>query len=307
MRKRTCLALIGIVFVALTGLAPATPETGPAEFAGEFVWSIDDPAFGGLSGLEVTADGSAFTAISDHGSVVAGHFLRRGGRITGLRDLSLGPLKNRRGGALSEPLSDSEGLAIRPDGRLFVSFERVHRVWSYATPGGAAQGMPQHVDFRAMQSNSSLEALAVTPDGTLYTMPEKSGRADWPFPVYRFRDGAWTQPFTLPRRGDFLAVGADFGPDGKLYLLERDFRGVFGFRSRVRRFTVTDRGLTGEEVLLSTPTGRFDNLEGIAVWRDAAGAIRLTMISDDNFMVFQKTEFVEFRLPEGLDSVSRGR
>jgi hypothetical protein len=48
--------------------------------------------------------------------------------------------------------------------------------------------------------------------------------------------------------------------------------------------------------LLETATGTYDNLEGLAVWRDDAGAIRLTMISDDNFKSFQVTQFVEYRV-----------
>src|SRR5690606_34680041 len=98
------------------------------------------------------------------------------------------------------------------------------------------------------------------------------------FPVFRFRNGAWDQPFTLPRRGGFLPVGADIGPDGRFYLLERELSSIFGFKSRVRRFDLSETGLTGEVTLLETASGTHDNLEGLAVWRDGAGAIRLTMI-----------------------------
>ena len=38
-------------------------------------------------------------------------------------------------------------------------------------------------------------------------------------------------------------------------------------------------------------------LEGISVWRDAQGYIRLTMIPDDNFYFFLGTDIVEYRLP----------
>ena len=96
---------------------------------------------------------------------------------------------------------------------------------------------------------------------------------------------------------EFLPVGADFGPDGALYLLERDFTG-FGFRSRVRRFDITGpaRGGAGE-ILLQSRARQFDNLEGLSVWRDEAGRIRLTMVSDDNFLFVQRTELVEYVLP----------
>ena len=52
----------------------------------------------------------------------------------------------------------------------------------------------------------------------------------------------------------------------------------------------------GVEVLLTTVTGTHDNLEGLTVWKDAAG-LRATMISDDNFRFFQQTQIVDYRLP----------
>ena len=83
------------------------------------------------------------------------------------------------------------------------------------------------------------------------------------------------------------------GPDGRLYVLERDFTGL-GFRSRLRRLNIDG---SGEEILLTTATGTHDNLEGLDVWADAEG-LRATMISDDNRYFFQETQFVDYRLPD---------
>ncbi len=146
-----------------------------------------------------------------------------------------------------------------------------------------------------MQNNSGLEALAIDTAGDLYAIPERSGTEARPFPVYRFRDGAWSQPFAIPRRPPHLPVAADFGPDGRLYLLERHFAGL-AFQSRVRVFTLEDDQIVQEQTLIDTLPGQHDNLEGMAVWQDAAGRIRLTMISDDNFNFFQRTEIVEYAL-----------
>ena len=63
-----------------------------------------------------------------------------------------------------------------------------------------------------------------------------------------------------------------------------------------RPFFDGDRVATEEELFASLP-GVYDNLEGIAVWRDDAGGLHLTMISDDNFIFFQRTEIVEYDLP----------
>lgn len=92
-------------------------------------------------------------------------------------------------------------------------------------------------------------------------------------------------------------MGADFGPDGRLYLLESGFNGL-GFRSLVRRFDVDEAGAHNETEFLRSGLGVHDNLERLAVWRDPQGRIRLTMISEDNFRFFQRTEIVEYVVVE---------
>jgi uncharacterized integral membrane protein (TIGR00697 family) len=150
-----------------------------------------------------------------------------------------------------------------------------------------------------MQTNSSLEALAIGPDGALYAMPERSGLAMRPFPVYRLQNGVWDQPFGIPRSGPYLLSGADIGPDGRLYVLKRDFIGV-GFRNRAQRF---DLDGTSEEILLETRVPTHENLEGISARQDGQG-LRMTLIYDGNFRTFQRTEIVEYWL---TDYVADGR
>jgi hypothetical protein len=98
--------------------------------------------------------------------------------------------------------------------------------------------------------------------------------------------------------GAFLPVGADLGPDGRLYLLERRFHGLGGFASRLRRVVLQEGGVARGETLFQTRPGQFGNLEGLAIWRDGAGALRATLISDDNFLPVLGTELVEVRLPD---------
>ena len=116
----------------------------------------------------------------------------------------------------------------------------------------------------------------------------------------------WSVPFTIPRIGSFLPVGADFGPDGRFYVLERAIW-VFGFRSRVRSWQIEHGRPTRAKTVLLTYSGKHDNLEGLSVWRDDQGDIRLTMISDDNFKFFQRTELVEYVLKDPLASSPASR
>ncbi len=206
-------------------------------------------------------------------------------------------LKGEGEAPLKEGRGDSEGIAQAPDGTIYVSFEGVARILAYDRIDGPARNLPRPKAFRKMPNNASLEALAVDAKGRLYTLPEGTVETEGPFPVYRYADGAWSRFGTLPRMGEFLPVGADFGPDGRFYLLERRFLGLAGFASRVRAFTPGAKGFGAGEVILESRPGLHDNLEGLAVWRDGQGAIRLTMVSDDNFEFFLRNEIVEYVLP----------
>lgn len=285
-----------LIPAALCSLAvPVSAEDGAARFLGSHAWQEDSPDFGGLSGIDLADDGSSFTAITDRGHLLRGRILRDGEDITGVALDSMVEQTDTTGRPLPPDLRDSEGLALLPDGTLCISYEGLARILCTAPGDTAPRRIPDHPRFAALQINSGLEALAVDPLGRLYTLPERSGALDRPFPVWRWDGTSWDSPFAIPRSEGFLPVGADFGPDGRFYLLERSFNGI-GFRSRVRSFDVTGDRLSDARTLLDTIVLRHDNLEGIAVWRDDAGRIRLTMVSDDNFRRFQRSEIVDYVL-----------
>ena len=291
MSRRPVVALI---LAILANAAAAEPR---AEHLGSWTWETGVPGLYGFSAIELSEDGEQFTVMGDGGQIVRGRIHRSGGVIDGLRQWEFTSLRGTTGGPMERPFRDSEGLAIAADGTAYVSFEWMHRVWSYPDLDGPARPLSLHRDFGRFPGNAGLEALAVEAAGTLYALPERSGGLAEPFPVYRYRDGAWDIPFRIERRGEFLPVGADFGPDGLFYLLERRFLGIFGLQSRVRRFAIEDDVIGQEQTLFETGPWTHDNLEGIAVWRDTDGFIRITMISDDNGRApLQRTEFVEYRV-----------
>lgn len=198
--------------------------------------------------------------------------------------------------------ADTEGLAIAPDGTRYVTLEIVPRLleWRAGRPYPASLPLPR--EFNEIKGNAGLEALAIDEGGALWTLPEG---ADWSgdYTLWRGEGGDWARAGTIPGGGrlpllGYRAVGLDFDDRGRLYLLERRLSLRLGFQSRVRRIAIEDGRIAGVETLLETPPRERDNLEGIAAWRDADGRLRLTLVSDDNYRWFQRTEFVDYAVPD---------
>ncbi len=268
----------------------------PATYIGSFVWQVDSPAFGGFSALDLSEDGRAYVAISDRGQVLAGRLDRDGtGVVTTASILLQDWVRNAHGQRLLGKFADAEGVARDRFGGIWVSFEGEARVAHYPAIGGPEIALPSPREFAAFPGNQGPEALAIDAAGVIYAIPERAMLRNRAFPVYRLQQGRWTRPFAIAAVGNWLPVSADFGPDGRLYVLYRDFLGLRGFLSRVVRYDLSGIDPGAGEVLLETAAGVHDNLEGLAVWRDGQG-LRLTMISDDNFSILQQSELVEYRL-----------
>lgn len=264
-----------------------------ARFLSSYHWTKERDGFGGYSGISLTPNGAGFIIVSDRAHLIEGTIFRHGDRIIGVRSAEMAALNIPDDLFLDPSVQDTEGLAKDNQGRLYISVESTNRVLCRNITG-VWTALPDHPGLRALPHNQGLEALAIDGDGTLFALPEFSESLQVPFPVFRYRQGSgWDVPMSISRNEGFLPVGADVGPDGKLYVLERGFSG-FGFSSRVRRFDFLNGYSFDGETLLTTKPRRHDNLEGLSVWAATDGTLRLTMISDDNFFFLQKTEIVEY-------------
>lgn len=306
MRRGPAIALTaGILAIGIVGTVAFLASTaiasgGKARLSGTYEWALDRPWFGGFSGIEVSGDGASAILLTDRAVRVDVRIDRRDGVIRALRAPRPAELRDPDGRKLrlveQDPppsLRDAEGAALLPDGQLCVSFEAVDRVQCYAGPDSAATALPDLPPTMTRALNRGVEALAADAQGRLYAIPEGLPATRAPIPVYRLDGGRWQQVMTIRDRFRFHPVGADIDGDD-LYLLLRNFAGI-GFASRLIRISIPDGT---SEVLLSTGPGRHDNLEGLSVWRNARGELVATMVSDDNFNWFQRTEIVEYILPE---------
>lgn len=279
---------------SLCALALTALPAGAGEFLGSHSWSPGWDGSGGYSALWLDTEGTGFVTLSDRGTWVTGTLARDpAGVVAGIEVTGRGPLLRSDGTEMQKGEGDSESIAI-VDGIAYVAFEGAHRVMRYPSLDGTPQWIPQLEAFGALTGNRGIEALAADAEGRLYAIPERlPGRRTATFPVWRSEGEIWRQPFALTRDAFYLVTGADIGPDGRLYVLERAFLAI-GFRSRLRSMAVdgSEPRLEFESALRA-----HDNLEGLAVWRDADDRLRATMISDDNQRPWlQRTEFVDYVL-----------
>ena len=234
-------------------------------------------------------------ALSDRGFLTEARVLRdQRGRLTGAERIRNVPLRNAGGDRLTGGGGDSEGLDWDGGDSLTISFEgRQSRVMRYTLGGRPLDELPRDPSWTSMHANERLEAMAIDAEGVVHVIAEAPSSQG--FAVQALDGAGWSVRGYLPNDGSFRPVGADFGPDGALYVLERKNRLAF-FASRISRVTFGAR--FRHRVLLETIYGTMDNHEGLCVTRDRRDRLWATTISDDNQNAFQRTELAEFRLPD---------
>lgn len=291
---RQSLALI----LAVLAAAPVTAAPR-AEVVGHFDWVEQLDGFGGVSGIDLSADGLEFRIVTDTGMTLDGRFKRGAdGAVTATVPGRWVLLLGEDPHPLAESVRDAEAISVQADGSFYVAFERNARVEWYQGPDTVAKLRDEGLDLSDQTFNRSFEALAEGPDGAVYVLPEVPPSWGGPYPVQVLRDGRWTMPFSIPSGETWMAVGADFGPDGRLYLLERDYWGLIGFKTRVRRITLSDETIAADDVLFETRAGDYGDFEGIAVWSAGPQDIRLTLVSDSNFLPGVSTEILDLRVSD---------
>jgi hypothetical protein len=277
-------------------VAMTAPEGAAVRVLSAHVLSADTSAFGGLSAVLAEPDGSGVLLLSDRGALFAASLLRQDGLIVGFGDAGSWTLRDTVGEALLSAEQDSEGLARLGEG-FAVSFEGDHRIWRYGEDWRRARSVLPPDGIEALGINSGIEALAAMPDGTLLAIPERSGALERPFPVWRLRRGAeaW-ETGRWPRRPPFLVTGADIGPDGRLYVLERDFAWLGGWAMRLSRADLADWPDLRPETLVEWRRDGIDNMEGVSLWQADDGTVRALLVSDNNFHLLQRSLLIELAI-----------
>jgi hypothetical protein len=297
---------------------PGKTRFGALEFRGGLALTASFEPFGGISAIRMEPDGSRFLAVTDRGSWLRGRIVYRDGRPDGVADIEMAPIL----GADGKPLADKgwydvESLTER-DGLIYLGIERVQKIvrFDFKRDGFQARGetVAAPADFATLSSNKGLECLTAAPKqsplaGKLITVSERSLDAAGNLRAYAV-DGKVAgdvfdnhpMRFSVKRSDEFEVSDCAILPPGDLLLLERRYSPARGVGMRIRRVPLTaiKEGATvdGKELIDVDLAYQIDNMEGVAIHRNAAGETVITLVSDDNFSVIQRNLLLQFVLVE---------
>ena len=289
---------------------PARKRFGDLEFRSGLVLSSPFKGFGGLSAIRLDADGRRFVALSDKGDWFTGAIVYRGKAMTGMENVVSAPMLGSDGRPIrARGWFDSEALAV--DGQtLYVGLERVNRIlrFDFAQGGIGARGVEIAVPpaIRKLPFNLGIEGMAFVPKGlplagTLLALSERGLDADGNLLGFLI-GGPTPGQFSLRRTAKFDVSDCTLLPSGDLLVLERKFSLADGIGIRIRRIAlgaIAPGALVDGPSIFEADLGyEIDNMEGLDVHRDADGSLVLTMVSDDNFSMLQRTLLLQFTLME---------
>jgi hypothetical protein len=285
---------------------------GSLEYRSGLVLTSPHRGFGGLSGLRfLDAKGERFLALSDQGTWFTGSIRYSSGKMVGLDDVEAAPILNAEGRPITEKRFwyDTESLA-RDGNFVYVGLERVNQImrFDFAKGGTRAPGevLPTPAAIRKLPSNKGLEALVFVPKsqplaGTLIAFSERGLDADGNLVAFLI-GGPTPGQFSVRRTEKFDISDAVLLPSGELLILERKFSWFTGVNIRIRAIplkSIAPNALVDGPALFAADLGHeIDNMEGIDAHVTPDGETVLTMVSDDNFSLLQRTLLLQFTLVE---------
>jgi hypothetical protein len=137
--------------------------------------------------------------------------------------------------------------------------------------------------------------------GTLIAMSERGLNAEGNLIAFLV-GGKTPGQFAVRRTENFDISDAVLLASGDLLILERKFSWLSGMRVRIRRIALKsvmpDATVDGPAIFEADLGDEVDNMEGIDAHVTAEGDTVLTMVSDDNFSMIQRTLLLQFTLVE---------
>jgi len=287
---------------------------GKLEWRGGLLLTSTHEHFGGFSGLVLDRSGKNMVAITDRGWWMSAALEYRNNKLSGIKNARFAKLLNAR----SKPFKgkrwrDSESIIALGRGRnlsrLLISFERRHRILQYAFGKHGLRATGHRIktprDLEHLEYNKGLEAIAefgknTILKGAVIALSERTLDANGNIRGW-ILSGPYKGALSVRRSNDFDLTDAETLPNGDLLILERKVSMLTGLEFRIRRIAaVTIRPgavLDGPVLIESGMQNTVDNMEGMSLHVAPDGELRLTLISDDNFSLLQRTLLLQFALP----------
>jgi hypothetical protein len=283
---------------------------GALEYRSGLILTSSFRGFGGLSGLRLDAKGERFIAISDKGGWFTGRIVYKGREMTGLDDVEAAPMLGPDGKPITaRGWFDSESIAL--DGAfVYIGLERVNQLLRYDFSKGFTRARGEIVPLppaaKKLPYNRGLEALVMVPKGmplagTLIAISERGLDAQGNLIAFLI-GGPTPGQFAIRRSKDFDVSDAVLLASGDLLVLERKFSWLAGVGIRIRRIALRSVApgavVDGPSIFDADLGHEIDNMEGIDAHVTPEGDTVLTMVSDDNFSMIQRTLLLQFTLVE---------
>ena len=264
-----------------------------------------DPRLGGITGVDLHK--GKLLAVTDQGDFLRLDIERDGaGAIRRVGQAELGPQLDVDGALSVDKGGVAEALARDPvSGLLWVSYGENHRI--VGRRNLAEQGVTEieTLPKAGLAPNGGIKALAVADDRSVVAIASDPVRdqiglsgaiGGWRLAIDR------AERFQIKRSDGFLPVGADFGPNGTLYLLERRLGEDERLSVRVRRFPEflarslqqDGKAAEGDIVMLLTDNAPIGVPDAIAVDKGADGAVVLTLVANNGHDEQEPTRLLQF-------------
>ncbi|MEJ8475844.1 esterase-like activity of phytase family protein [Roseibium algae] len=287
-----------------------TRTFGRVTFLGGLELISPDRNVGGLSGLLSLDHGNEILAVTDNGLWFSASLEQDSdSRPLGIENARYTPLLNAKGKTLRASWKhDTEAITLDGDS-ILVSAERANAIFRFPWPLATGkermlEELPVSEQIRNLRSTKGLEAMAMAPEGTplsgtLLAVAERGPSGSDELPGFLLKGGK-QKTFSILRSERFDATDAAFLPSGDLLLLERRFnlRDLVGMR--IRQFTADSirqsARLKGKVLLEADYGDQIDNMEGLSVHIDTNGSTILTLLSDNNRSLLQRTLLLRFKL-----------
>lgn len=277
-----------------------------------FVLESSHPYFGGWSGMTISENPSRLSAVSDTAHWLEANLVQQDGRLTRLDSARIGPLRDQQGVTLRDSgYGDIEAISM-DDKQVYLAFESYRSgIWSAPRQTSLEHSgfsrWPAPADMAALPIGRGLEALSLVDDATqspplLLAIAERHyGNVTTHTPAWTLtQDRQVNSAFSLPVGDGYDLSDAAYHPQCGLFLLQRKLTGLGRFYVRLLKLAIPPSlsrpdATPPQRLFEASSAGMaIDNMEALAVVAHAAGECHIYLLSDSNFLPFQKTVLLIF-------------